>query len=713
MGKKDKSKLKRTLLEEYRACFNAVKVLDNTNVYAVILSECVSNIFKEGMWQKVLTPYTLILTGGDRTIVGNTMTLNGVTRAIVGILCGRILINSFGADSTFALAGLLGIFGMVVNVFCLFEQNVLAMFVLNFVWAVYNGLWNSCLETEWARSVLKEKREDVNGARQMMNKASTAAGPILSIFLFLYFGNEWTLPLVTTVMLIGTGFTIVPVFLCFFFSRTHEVCQEVELSEVRKLEFVDGAAKSVEYECSLLRKADFDADPGGFIKLTYPLKGTSKYGKLRVLTPDLRETNFMLGKQQRAFFKEVDRSNVCLIHFEDKSRSCVRAAIDSLLIFLGQDGSVRREVSTICFNLWPLLMEEEPRGSILGRSVSRILGRKASAQRVPTGDDLRVALLNDVEEGRKTCGMQSYDPKVYNPRQAPVSNLRLANVIVCCDVLNAVGSGMSLKFIDIFLIEDYKVSPVLLLTLAFIQNLCSVYLTPIAKRSIGKMRQLGYSGSLGVSLIWTVSLFFLGMLCVPGTPFWIVAPSIVMMQSLNSCTKAYNRAKLVNAVPHKRVANYMVWDSLNKANQGGVATFGAMIVYYGGYRACFACTFGLMLIRLVLYTGHTYMEGMRPHRDAATAAAADHAEEEDVAHYDNDIGRDNLGDESDLVSSPSMQSSTDFLLAHDVEEFARRSSIVDSLQPAEDDLTPMDGASLRERGLLFRHYTTPAVLQEE
>eukprot|EP00971_Amphidinium_carterae_P294298 5843472-Amphidinium_carterae.1 len=26
---------------------------------------------------------------------------------------------------------------------------------------------------------------------------------------------------------------------------------------------------------------------------------------------------------------------------------------------------------------------------------------------------------------------------------------------------------------------------------------------------------------------------------------------------------------------------------------------------------------------------HTYMEGMRPHRDAATAAAADHAEEED------------------------------------------------------------------------------------
>ena len=55
--------------------FNAVVALDNGaslhfssdlvrgNVYGVMLSEMISNIFKEGMWFKALTPYMLIITG--------------------------------------------------------------------------------------------------------------------------------------------------------------------------------------------------------------------------------------------------------------------------------------------------------------------------------------------------------------------------------------------------------------------------------------------------------------------------------------------------------------------------------------------------------------------------------------------------------------------------------------------------------------------------
>lgn len=55
--------------------FNAVVALDNGaslqfatldllrgNVYGVMLSEMISNIFKEGMWFKALTPYMLIIT---------------------------------------------------------------------------------------------------------------------------------------------------------------------------------------------------------------------------------------------------------------------------------------------------------------------------------------------------------------------------------------------------------------------------------------------------------------------------------------------------------------------------------------------------------------------------------------------------------------------------------------------------------------------------
>ena len=86
---------------------------------------------------------------------------------------------------------------------------------------VYNGLWNSCLETSWARSIFRNKRdawqmlikhvenvyrpflfkpvlqdaprmadswhaiflpaqEDINGARQITNKFTTSLGPLFS-----------------------------------------------------------------------------------------------------------------------------------------------------------------------------------------------------------------------------------------------------------------------------------------------------------------------------------------------------------------------------------------------------------------------------------------------------------------------------------------------------------------------------------------------------
>merc|ERR550534_820975 len=67
-------------------------------------------------------------------------------------------------------------------------------------------------------------------------------------------------------------------------------------------------------------------------------------------------------------------------------------------------------------------------------------------------------------------------------------NMLGANVIVCCDVMNALGNGMSLKFMDLFLVQDYGFSPVALLLTSFCTNVCSVYMTPTAKRVISYVR---------------------------------------------------------------------------------------------------------------------------------------------------------------------------------------------------------------------------------
>ena len=42
------------------------------------------------------------------------------------------------------------------------------------------------------------------------------------------------------------------------------------------------------------------------------------------------------------------------------------------------------------------------------------------------------------------------------------------------------------------------------------------------------------------------------------------------------------------------------WDAMNKANQGGIAIFGAQVVAAAGYRGCFVGTFIILFIRTLL-----------------------------------------------------------------------------------------------------------------
>lgn len=76
------------------------------------------------------------------------------------------------------------------------------------------------------------------------------------------------------------------------------------------------------------------------------------------------------------------------------------------------------------------------------------------------------------------------------------------------------------------------------------------------------------------AFLWSLALLFLGLICVPGMPLWIVIPSIVLMQSLNSCTRAFNRAQLINFLPRDKIATYMklVFISVKKSRMSHTHT---------------------------------------------------------------------------------------------------------------------------------------------
>jgi len=201
------------------------------------------------------------------------------------------------------------------------------------------------------------------------------------------------------------------------------------------------------------------------------------------------------------------------------------------------------------------------------------------------------------------------------------------------------GAGFSLKFIDLYLKTDYGVSPAGVFAVAFFQNIVGALLTPCASSLFVAVKGRGCKSKAGVLIFWSSSLVFLGLLIIPGMPLWVVLLSIVMKQSLSSCTKCFMRAKLHNYLPPDKIARYTSWDALNKANQGGIAIFGAQVVEaakgtrLGGYRACFLGTFIILSIRWLIYFLYIIRTGAsrRAKRDQAESSSSSNSKQRPAA----------------------------------------------------------------------------------
>lgn len=620
--------------------FDAIFALDNSNIYAVILSEMISNTFKEGMWFKALTPYMLIITDNDPIAVGNMMTLNGLTRAFVGVSSGRLLINNFGIDTVWLLSGMVGLLGLMVNVICLCQGSVAAAYVLNFTWAVYNGLWNSCLETSWARSIIKSKREDVNGARQITNKVTTSLGPLISAAIFLYCGNRWDVSLVQNVMLLGTAMTGFVVAMCFCFRSSLEIQQDLALREIESIQFPElpedaglalsseAPSTSITLRPEAMSQKDFLADDDGYVMLTSPLGGNSDSwaSRIRIVTTSYQETPLILVKQFRAALKAVppDQTN-SVLRFCDASRAPVAVQIESLEVYLSQVDEASNDPapvdlrrSSMRFSVDCTETSKLKTAPSLGHILwGLVLGSNAQALHRQGLEESLLAVAQREGSRGSLCPKGKTATEILTPKgpkrgeasQPARANMLGANIIVTCDVLNALGAGFSLKFIDLFLKVDYGVSPAGVFLVAFLQNILGAWLTPVSKTLLVRLRAEGYRAKLGVVFLWSLALFFLALVCIPGMPLWVVVPSIVLMQSLNSCTRAFNRAQLINFLPREKIATYMTWDALNKANQGGIAIFGAQVVAFAGYRGCFVGTFLLLFLRMLIYLTFTLRKG--------------------------------------------------------------------------------------------------------
>ena len=172
----------------------------------------------------VLSSFIYLLSDSSSELLGLTSAATGVTMTIVVFPSGY-LADRFRRDWMLRMAA---IFGLVSAVILFFATSLPMIFMALITWGMYQGITRPSLEALFADSVPSGDRSIMYSWRQMFGQIGMAIGPFLNIILFLILGDEWDLAILKLVMGVGLFFSLISLFLMFFFSDKKSLSETSE-----------------------------------------------------------------------------------------------------------------------------------------------------------------------------------------------------------------------------------------------------------------------------------------------------------------------------------------------------------------------------------------------------------------------------------------------------------------------------------------------------
>eukprot|EP00040_Diaphanoeca_grandis_P044571 m.12784 g.12784 ORF g.12784 m.12784 type:complete len:551 (+) comp9441_c0_seq1:207-1859(+) len=227
----------------------------NHNVKLALWFTFVSTAARNVWAWVTLTLYLKSLTGSTFN-VGLAEGVQGAVQAGVAIIAG------FGADKYrrdvgLRWAGGIGLVTIGFTIFCLYvgdsvllgrdvnetdvgsavnrgdleEANTLRYSLISValgMWGVYQGVWNTLLETVFADSVRTGDRSAFNVRKFMLLQAASVVGPILALVIFLDQGNTWYHYTLRLVFVVGVALCAPGACILLFFNDEHSLGKESE-----------------------------------------------------------------------------------------------------------------------------------------------------------------------------------------------------------------------------------------------------------------------------------------------------------------------------------------------------------------------------------------------------------------------------------------------------------------------------------------------------
>ncbi|PWV04243.1 hypothetical protein C3747_158g62 [Trypanosoma cruzi] len=159
-------------------------------------------------------------------------------------------------------------------------------------------------------------------------------------------------------------------------------------------------------------------------------------------------------------------------------------------------------------------------------------------------------------------------------------------LLCLCDFFLVFGSGMTMRYIPLFFVNDYHMTPVLLLSASIVSSITTATLSFLVRymgeRFVSRVAAVFSARFIGATLLLLMGVTHLHLS--------ILVPIFVLRNALMSCTIGVSRSVIMDCVPKSSRAKWSAFESFASFIWAGSAVIGGYIAGAKGYQFTFLIT---------------------------------------------------------------------------------------------------------------------------
>jgi MFS family permease len=162
----------------------------------------------------VLSAYIFFLADESHKLLGLTAAATGFAMTLV-IFPSGFFADKYRRDYLLKIAALIGLFALG---YAFVADTLMKLLVVLILWGLFQGLTRPSLEAIFADSVVTGDRSRIYSLKHSVQQISMASGPFVNVGLFYYFGDEWELEILKSVLFVGLIISILSLFTLLVFN---------------------------------------------------------------------------------------------------------------------------------------------------------------------------------------------------------------------------------------------------------------------------------------------------------------------------------------------------------------------------------------------------------------------------------------------------------------------------------------------------------------